>query len=413
MSALPKGFRNAFLIFSWALYDLSNQFFALNVVSLYYVRWLTLERQVPEIFYSISFGVSLFFVGILSPILGAISDLTQRRRIFLVQFTLLSIVFTVLLGFTKNIFLSLLFFAVANFGCQLAVIFNNAQMIEIAPEGKIGLVSGFGRMLGYSGAIIAMYVAKPIVLERGYQATFIPSGILFLLFSLPCMIFVRDPHSRQDLKLAYFFQRERIIENFRALKRALLEVRKVADLANFLKAAFFGLAAVNVIILFMSVYATRVFGLSEIQIIHLIVFSTLFAIAGSFISGFISDYIGYKRCLMAVFILWIAAFLAASISHSIHLYWAVGAMVGAALGSIWAVSRALAIKLVPAEKIGEVFGLFNFVGYISAIIGAMFWGLLLLFLSRFGESGYRIALSSLILFMGLGFVYLRRLPREK
>ncbi|MBM3249688.1 MAG: MFS transporter [Candidatus Omnitrophica bacterium] len=405
--------KRAFLIFSWALYDLANQFFALNVVSLYYVRWLTLEKQVPEIFYSISFGVSLFFVGILSPVLGAISDLTQRRRIFLIQLTVLSVVFTLFLGLTANVALSLIFFAVANFGCQLAIIFNNAQMIEIAPQGKVGLVSGFGRMLGYSGAIIAMYLAKPIVLERGYQATFIPSGLLFLLFALPCMIFVRDPHSRQNIRLAYFFRGERVIASFAALRKALLEVRKVASLANFLKAAFFGLAAVNVIILFMSVYATRVFGLSEIQIIHLIVFSTLFAIAGSIVSGFISDYIGYKRCLMGVFILWIAAFIGASISRDIRLYWAMGAIVGAALGATWVVSRALAIKLVPPEKIGEVFGLFNFVGYISAIMGAVFWGLALLFLSRFGESGYRIALASLILFMGLGFVYLRRLPQDK
>src|SRR3989338_2168369 len=110
-------------ILAWGLYDLANQFFAINVVSLYFVRWLTLERQMPEIFYSITFGVSTFFVAMSAPVLGAVSDMTKRRRPFLIFFTLLCIAFTAVLGISKNIWFALLFFAVANFGCQAAIIF--------------------------------------------------------------------------------------------------------------------------------------------------------------------------------------------------------------------------------------------------------------------------------------------------
>jgi hypothetical protein len=35
--------KKAFLILSRALYDAANQFFALNVVSLYFPRWLTVD----------------------------------------------------------------------------------------------------------------------------------------------------------------------------------------------------------------------------------------------------------------------------------------------------------------------------------------------------------------------------------
>jgi len=61
-------------ILSWCMYDLANQFFAVNVVSLYFVRWLTIEKNAPEFFYSISFGISIFAVAVLAPFLGAISD---------------------------------------------------------------------------------------------------------------------------------------------------------------------------------------------------------------------------------------------------------------------------------------------------------------------------------------------------
>ena len=136
-------FKKGLLILDWGLYDLANQFFALNVVSLYFVRWLTLEKGMPEILYSLSFGISTFLVAISAPILGAISDLTQRRRPFLVYLTILSVIFTIALGWGKSIFIGLLFFIIANFGCHAAIVFYNALMVNVAPSDKIGLVFRF------------------------------------------------------------------------------------------------------------------------------------------------------------------------------------------------------------------------------------------------------------------------------
>lgn len=402
--------KQAGLILAWGLYDLANQSFSVNIVSLYFVRWLTLEKGSHEVFYSISFGISTFFIAILAPVLGIISDETQRRRPFLVFLTFIAIIFTFALGFCKSVFLGLLFFAVANFGCQSAVVFYNAQMVDVAPAGKIGLVSGFGRMLGYSGAIVALLVIKPIVLERGFQATFIPTATLFLLFSLPCMIFLKDRGSKEKIKLSSYLNKEKIIRVFRSLRMAAAQARKIPGLSDFLKACFFGLCGVNVIILFMSVYATKVFGLDEVQIINIVMVSTFFAIASSLFSGFISDYIGNKRSLILVLALWSACFIGGAFVKDGRLYWIIGALVGSALGAIWSVCRSYAIELVPPEKIGEVFGLFNLVGYLSAIAGAVFWGVVLVLLSGLGEIRYRIALLSLVVFMVLGLVFLLRIP---
>jgi UMF1 family MFS transporter len=404
--------RQGFLILSWALYDLANQFFALNVVSLYFVRWLTLERQQPEIFYSISFGISTFFVAVLGPILGAISDVRKRYRPPLIYLTLLSIIFTMVLGISNSILLSLIFFIIANFGCQIAIVFYNALMVNIAPKNKIGLVSGFGKMLGYTGAILALYLIKPVVLKSGYRATFLPTGILFFIFSLPCLIFVKDAKASVRIGFESFLRKDKIIQIFRALKTTAFDAQRFPGLLDFLKAEFFGLSAVNAVILFMSVYATRVFRMSEAQVINLITLSTFFAIAGSISSGFISDYFGHRRSLIIVFILWIICFVSGAFIKNTNLYTAVGALVGMTLGATWVVSRVLAIKLVPQEKIGEVFGLFNLVRYLSAIIGALSWGIILLLLNSFGEWKYRFALLSLTLFMVLGLIFLLRIPQN-
>lgn len=405
-----EAFKKFGIIFSWALYDLANQFFALNIVSLYFVRWLTLERQAPEVLYSIAFGVSTFFVAVLGLVLGGISDISGRRRPFLVYLTLISIIFTMILGASDNILLALLFFGIANFGCQTAIIFYNALLVNIAPRGKVGLISGLGKMMGYSGAVIALYLVKPIVLEKGYQATFLPTGFLFLLFSLPCLLFVKDkPHAGQPASSG----RIKPWSIFPRLFAAFKQIGNYPGLADFLKSAFFGLCAVNAIVLFMSIYASRAFLMNESQVIQLITFSTFFALFGSFFSGWISDYIGHKRCLVGVFILWGVCFLFGALIRNPSWYWSIGAIAGVALGSTWVVSRAMVINMIPAEKSGEVFGLFNLVGYLAAIFGGLFWGLLVFCFAPLGESGYRLTLLSLILFILLGLIFLARVPYAK
>ena len=397
-----------FLILSWALYDLANQFFALNVVSLYFPRWLAIEKKSPEIFYGLSFGISMLLVGICAPIMGAISDIKETKRRFLVYFTLLSIVFTMGMGFSDSVFLSLVFFAVANFGCQGAVVFYNALMVEVAPRERMGFVSGLGRMFGYSGAILALYLTKPVVLKAGYKAAFFITAVSFLIFALPCMIFVKENPSGKETVPISFLNLKRLSEVFRRMKLTFLDTDRHSELKDFLKAAFFGLCVVNVIILFMSIYASEVFGLKEPEIINLIGFSTIFAIAGSIFSGFISDIVGYKKSLVGIFFLWGLCILGAGFLGP-PFHWLIGALVGISLGATWVVSRALVVKIIPQEKIGEVFGLFNLVGYISGIIGPLFWGAMLILFSPLGILKYRIAFLSLILFIAVGIIFLLRM----
>ncbi|MGB2961270.1 MAG: MFS transporter [Candidatus Omnitrophota bacterium] len=402
--------KGSLLILSWALYDLANQFFALNVVSLHFPRWISVEKGSPEIFYSLAFGVSMFLVAVFAPFLGALSDMRNWKKSFLVFFTFLSIIFTIGLGLSTGVLMSLVFFAIANFGCQEAIIFYNALMTRVAPRERIGLVSGLGRMFGYSGAILALYLTKPVILNMGYQATFIFTGILFLVFALPCLIFIKEERPGEKMRLSFFLRKERLVELADRLKMTIRGTETFKGLRNFLKASFFMLCVVNALILFMAVYAVRVFGLAEDQIIDLVAFSTLFAILGSIVSGFISDLIGYVRSLLIIFFLWGLCILGGGLLEP-PFHWLVGALAGLSLGSTWVVLRALVIKLVPEEKIGEAFGLFNLVSYFSGMVGPLFWGMMLFFLSRMGEIGYRISFLSMMIFIAVGVYFLLKIGR--
>lgn len=392
-----------FSIFSWALYDLANQFFAVNVVSLYFPRWITVEKGMPEISYSITFGVSMVLVAICAPFLGIISDLKNKRKVFLIIFTIISIVFTAVLGLTGAVFAALLFFIFANFGCQEAVIFYNALLPDVAPKERIGFISGLGRMFGYCGAILALYITKPVVLKMGYQAAFLLTALFFLVFALPCMIFVKEsrrPSSEFSIK-----------ESLSATISRTKELCKVKGFINFLLVSLFMVSAVSTIMLFMAVYAGKVFGLGESGIIDLIIFSTFFAVFGSILFGYISDRIGYMRAFFFVIVLWGICILAAgTLSKPFH--WAVGALGGFVLGSTWVVLRALVIRLIPKESIGGAFALFNLVGYLGGIVGPIFWGVILLCLARFNALGYRIAMLSMLLFIGISAFFFIKMKKE-
>jgi UMF1 family MFS transporter len=223
---------------------------------------------------------------------------------------------------------------------------------------------------------------------------FIASAVLFFIFALPCMLLVNDPPSGSKM----------IVE-----PHQFFYFKKSAEISNFLKATFFGLCGVNTLLLFMSVYATKAFGLGDADATNLILFASFFAIAGSIASGFISDRLGYRRFLILIFISWIACFLFGALADEMRLYRAVGGLAGLLLGATWVVARAFAVRLFPKEEIGGLFGLFNLAGYLSLIAGSLFWSAILFALYDLGALGYRIALLTMNIFTATGLVFLLRI----
>lgn len=392
------------------MYDLANQFFAMNVISLYFPRWLTIVKGMPEIGYSITFGISMFFVSIAAPIWGTVSDLHANKRQLLVFSTLVSVIFTVLIGISSNVFLALIFFAVANFGCQIAGVFYNALMVHVTPPNKTGVVSGVGRMFAYLGALLAISLTKPVMAKWGYEATFVITGVYFLLFSLPVMIFVDEPKSK-TIPLSQCFSFQLAQKIFGAIKNSFKESKAMRDFRILLKFIFWGSCAINTMILFMSVLVGQLFSLNEGQIADLLIFGSAFGVLGSVLSGWAGDRFGYKLSLTVVFGVWFLTFLGAMMGKPGQEK-IIAALIGLGLGATYTLTRAWVVHLVPGKNIGEVFGLFNLAGYCSSIVGPVIFGLVLWNFRFLGIDKYRIGLISLLVFVLISFYYLFQLPES-
>ena len=376
-------------IASWACYDFANTIFSMNVISLYFALWVTVDHGGQDILYSGALSISMIAVAVSVPIFGVISDQTGRRRFPLAFLTIMSVFATVLIGQTNQLWIGLLLFIIANYCYQSALVFYNGMLPNVARRSSVGIVSGYGVSLGYLGSIVGLLIVQPFVTNSGRSAAFLPTGILFLIFAIPCFIFVKD--SNQNIFPV------NIGQAFITLKKTIANASDNQILLNFFVVHFLVLDVVNTIIAFMSVYANKVIGLNDKQITSFLIFSTVFAMMGSLLIGWLVKHKGTIFSYWTVLCLWLTSLFLIIVSSEETLFWIAGSLAGLGIGGVWVVSRTIVIELSPPEKIGEFFGLYSLTGKVASIIGPLLWGGIVWALQDTQTLKYRAAVGILFL----------------
>jgi UMF1 family MFS transporter len=403
-------------IFSWGLYDFANTIFSMNVVSLYFALWVVKDMGGTDLMVGASRAAAMLFVAMTMPLGGAIADRFGLRMPLVALFTLLCCLATAGIGIAPDLTLGLLFFALAVYAYQAALVFYNALLPEVAEGKNLGGVSGLGVSLGYLGSIAGMLMVKPFVGSGenfSRQDAFLPTAALFLLFSLPFFLFVRDSH-RLPIENLW----EKAKEAWGKLKVALTRAEAYPGVRRFLLGRFFIIDAMETIIGFMSLYLVEVgsfsqeksllFGLDEVLLFFVI--STTFAVAGAYFWGIGVNRFGPKKVLLGVVLLWLFTLLLATVSPR-GGFWIVGPLAGLCIGGIWTSDRPLLIGLVRDEKVmAEFFGLYALSGRLAAVVGPLMWGVVIELGKPLGSLKYRLAAASVLSMMFLGYLILRKVP---
>jgi len=399
-------------IISWGLYDFATTIFSANVIAIYFPLWVTQELGGTDIHYSLVLSASMVVVALTMPLLGTLSDRWGTRKPLLLLFTVVCASATGLLGPWTTLPLALCCFAVANYAYQGGLVFYNALLPAVTNKEHWGRVSGLGAALGYTGAICGVIVVIPFVSGKlwgwdvpfiaggGNAASFLPTALLVLIFSLPLFVWVKEDERKGGWREG-------------GIWKALIKVKDHPQILRFLLARFLYLDGINTVTVFMAIYLVNVAGFSgkgEVQ--GFFICSTIFAIGGGIGWGVVADRWGYKRALVLVLSLFMAATVVAAVASTKTAFWLIGPLIGIALAGIWTCDRPLLISLAPRGKYGEFFGLYAFAGKLAAILGPLQWGLLVRVAEPLGLLKYRIAISSLIIFFGVGLLILRTIPRR-
>lgn len=399
-------------VLSWALYDLANTIFSMNIVSYFLSVWVVEEMGGTDTLWGTSISVAMFAVLLTAPVVGATTDRVGKRLPFLLVSTLVCITLTALLG-VPGVMGTLVLFVFANYAFQIGLIFYDSLLPVVSTPANRGRVSGLGVGLGYVGSFIGLGLGTVLLSSFGYVAVFRMTALLFLVFSIPIFIFVKEPRrARPQLT-------ERAENAFvGALKQVagtVRQVRRYRGLGRFLIGRAFYTDAANTLIAFMGIYVVQEIGYSEDVSSGLLMVAIAAAIVGGFVWGPVVDRIGAKRTLELVMMTWIATLGAAALIPVLgmprFLFWPVACAAGIALGGTWASDRPLMLTLSPPAKIGEFYGLYSMVGRFAAVIGPLLWA----FVAEGLGLGRPASVAVLALMVVVAFLILRPVddePRE-
>lgn len=413
-------------VWAWVLYDFANTIFAVSILSFFFPLWI--DEQVgsggllsgPSLVNGAT-AVSALLVVVSAPLFGALADLRQRRVPYMVALTLVAVALTAALDVAGGVVIGLALFVAADLAYQSALVFYNALLPAVSAGRGEGRISGYGTAAGYVGSIIALLVLTYFVeggetlrsvlgplggwLETGKETNsnaFLPTAVLYLLFSLPAFFLVPDPAVRAPRPVSFGAA-------YRDVARTLRNLRGYAGMGTFIISTVLYTDAANTAIANMALYGRVVFGLDNAEVRNLLLFSTVFAVVGSAVFGLLCDKVGPKRTLLAVLALWFVAIVTAATALGAWMLFLAGPIVGVALGGMWTVGRVMLVALSPPEKLGEFFGLFSLAGKVSAVFGPALTAALL-FAFGGGAFGYRVSIGSLAVVMALGIFFLLRVP---
>ncbi|MEM1400873.1 MAG: MFS transporter, partial [Pseudomonadota bacterium] len=152
---------------AWCFYDWANSAFntviGTFIFSVYFARGIYGDEVAGSAAWGYTLGAAGFAVAILSPILGAIADQGGPRKIWIFAFTLVTIVTSFLLWYAlpdpSYVVYALTLVVIATITFELALVFYNAMLADLASPGALGRLSGFAWGLGYIGGLACLVVA--------------------------------------------------------------------------------------------------------------------------------------------------------------------------------------------------------------------------------------------------------------
>jgi UMF1 family MFS transporter len=374
---------------SWALYDFANSPFTTLVVTFVYATYFTQaiagDAIRGTVLWSRAVTISALAVALASPILGALADRGGYRKLFLLVSTVICAGATIALYpvLPGQVLRALGIFIVANIAFELANVFYNAFLPEIAPPQRIGRISGFGWALGYLGGLAALVVALFTLVEpevpwfgfvraqgENIRATNLLVAVWYLVFSLPIFFWVAEDRARVSPR------RQVARETLAQLMTTFRKMRRFRQIVRLLIARLLYNDGLITIFAFGGIYAAESFGFSMEEVLIFGIALNVAAGIGAFAMGYLDDRIGGKRTIQITLVGLILATVIAIVAPGKGWLWVAGLIIGLFVGPNQAASRSLMARFVPRDAENEFFGFFAFSGKLTAFLGPLLLGVL-------------------------------------
>ena len=364
-------------IFSWSLFDFANTGFYVIIITFVFPKYFVgVIADGNEAIWGRTLSASMLLTAVIGPLLGSISDATNRKKSFLAFFTIACVLATLGLYATGEGTLALAIFLVivANIGFEGGTIFYDAFLPDLASRQNYSKISGFGFAMGYLGSFVILIMILPLlsvdpIPRENIKATFLIAAGFFALFALPLFLVVKERHARRKI------EGNPITTGYRRLRETIRHIRNYRDVSRFLLAFFVYNDSILTVILFASIFDDKELGLTNTQLIYFFLIVQGSGLLGSLLFGWISNRIGVRQSILVTLVIWIGIVVGAYFVTTAEQFYVLGAVAGIALGSCQSSSRTMMALLTPADKQTEFFGFYDgFFGKASAVVGPLVFG---------------------------------------
>lgn len=391
----------------WILYDVGNSAFTLLVSTIMpiYFNFLATSANVSETNYLAFWGyatsIATIITAILGPILGTVSDFKGwKKKLFMVAL-LIGALGCILLGFTSSWLWFLCLFVIAKSAYSLSLVFYDSMLTDITTPERMDNVSAKGYAWGYIGscipfigslALVLFYDKLNLTMEIAMSICFVLIALWWLLLSVPLL---------QGYHQTYYLEKEKhfVSASFTRLKNIFGELKNSPKVLFFLIAFFFYIDGVYTIIDMATAYGTAL-GLDTTGLLLALLLTQIVAFPAALIFGKLSSSVEntklIKICIFAYFLI---ALYGITLQQQ-YQFWILAIGVGIFQGAIQSLSRSYYAKIIPANRSGEYFGLYDICGK-----GASFMGTTLVSLISQITGMMNIGVGSLAIMFILGLFF--------
>lgn len=395
---------------AWVLYDVGNSAFILLVSTFFPIYFNVVAEQAgisPAdylAYWGYAASMATAIVLLIGPVLGTMADFKGCKKPFFIASMLIGAIGCMMLGFTRSWTVFLAVFVIAKCGYSVSLIFYDAMIGDVTEPERMDEVSAGGFAWGYIGSCIPFVIGLLAVLfgERfgvgqmeAMSFAFGLSAAWWLLATVPLWMTYRQRHYAAA-------DRQIIPDSFRRLAGTVRNMGQEKEVFLFLLAFFCYIDGVYTIIDMAAAYGTAL-GLDTAGLLLALLATQIVAFPSTLIFGRLSGKFPAKALILVCIGAYTLIAVFAFTLDSQPKFWILAVCVGMFQGGVQALSRSHFAKIIPADKSGEYFGIFDICGK-----GASFLGTMLVSVTSQVTGNMNYGVGSLVILFILGFVLFRR-----
>lgn len=384
------GFPQQRQLWSWISFDVANQSFTLIIntllFSIFFSEIVVRDQAIDDRIWALTYGGSMLLTALHSPLAGAAADERCWKKRFLIASGLMCGLLTCGLGLIQpgQIWLAVLIYVPANFAFSIGENFLASFLPSLARQDQVGRVSGFSWACAYAAALLLLILtAGAMVLMKletadAWRPFFVFAGLWFIAFTLPTMLWLREPSVARTLHPG----RNPVTAGFIRLSESIRETARFKDLALLLIASLFYGTGISVVVFFASKLAVE-YGFRQVDLVVFVAVITVSGIVGTIIPTLYQDKIGHRRSILIFLCVWLITALGfAYYAYRFEVHsqsgltgdfpkwplWLIGNLLGFGLGSLGSANRAFVSYLAPPNCEAEIFGIWGLMWKLSAIM---------------------------------------------